>query len=761
MIANLVHHPRQVLAPAILAIAIFLVALPARGQEGKADSTQQVTWEASLKSVHDLGEGRVRIQLAEAVRVRFEDVSIRADNAIVWLREKTDGGGHEVLEVYAEGEVLFHRADQLIECHRLFLDQKNKRGVFSQATLSGRVGTRDTTVPLVIRAGELGQIASNRFLATEVSVTTSPFADPGYHMETDRATIQVDPPRPHPDGRAEDIRNVRMELDTSVLHIGGLPVFALPAFTANSSALLGEQFLYIKGVELDSSDRYGLATGLTFGHAIYRDGKKWGSWRAPVRYLSKRGFGAGFELSYRTDRYRGELLSYYQSDKGTDRLFGQPSTTDRGRLKVQHRQELSENSRLDVELSLLSDEGYLPEYFKGEFQGGKEQETLLYFRRALGNRAMTALAKVRMNDFQHQVEYLPQLGYDLIDQPILELGDAATVYLDTDWELSRVRKRFPRGDPRNDYWTDRIDLDHKVSVPFSLGPVKFQPFAGLRYTRYGSGANKNQPLDRFGVLHGATLQTEFSRTWNTSGGLFGLKGLRHIVLPEVQWESVSAVSHDVGDVLQFDAIDRYTESSRLKFRLRNRLQTLRAKDHDAEVVDLVDLDLEWSWYPNAERDNLGESAGNIDIDLSVRPWEEFFLLADMEYSFRLDAMEVLNLTVGWAPTDKLQLAAGFRRYIDVNDAIFLQSSFRMSERWGFQTYSAIDFAEGDIMDQRFTVQRIGAEWVFELDLSYDNQGDDFGISFSFAPRSLFDPRLRARRLRHLPRIAYFAEGLIR
>jgi hypothetical protein len=85
----------------------------------------------------------------------------------------------------------------------------------------------------------------------------------------------------------------------------------------------------------------------------------------------------------------------------------------------------------------------------------------------------------------------------------------------------------------------------------------------------------------------------------------------------------------------------------------------------------------------------------------------------------------------------------------------------MSERWGFQTYSSIDFAEGHFLDQRLTIQRIGAEWVFELDLSYDNYGDDFGISFSFAPRSLFDPRLRARTLRHLPRIPYFAEGLLR
>ena len=754
------HNLRGIFCGFLGALALVSVVHAQEGKETPVDEKPSLTWAATLKTIVSEGDGKLRVQLAEAVRVTFESTSIRADNAIIWVQEQPSGG-HELLEVYAEGEVLFHRENQLIECHRLFLDQKNKRGVFTQATLAGQVGARDVMVPLVIRAGELAQIASNRFVADEVSMTTSPFADPGYRMETDRVAIQVDPLRPHPDGRNERIRNVRMELDSSTLYIGDLPVFVLPAFTANSTALLGEQFLYVKDVELDNSDRYGLATGVTFGHNIYRDGKKWGSWRAPVRYLSKRGFGAGLELSYKTDTYRGEVVSFYQHDLGTDRLFGKPPTEHRGRLRMQHRQSLPDHMQLDVEISLLSDEGYLPEYNESEFQSGKEQETLLYFRRALENRALTALARVRTNSFQDQVEYLPSVGYDLIDQPILDLGDWSTVYLDTDWEFARIRRRFPKDDPRNDYWSDRLDLDNKMAVPFSLGPVKVQPFAGVRYTRYGTGALTDQPLDRMGLLHGINATTEFSRTWNTNGGLFGLEGLRHIVLPEITYESVSAVNHDVGDVLQFDEIDRYTETTRLNFRLRNRLQTLRTINDQKRAVDLVDLDIEWAWYPDADRDNLGESMGNLDVDLLLRPWQQVFFLADMEYSFYLDAMEVFNATLGWAPTDHIQIATGFRHYIGVNDAIFFQTNLRMSERWGFQTYSSIDFSEGQFLDQRLTIQRIGAEWVFELGLSYDHHGDDFGVSFSFAPRSLFDPRFRARHLRHLPRIPYFAEGLLR
>ena len=71
-----------------------------------------------------------------------------------------------------------------------------------------------------------------------------------------------------------------------------------------------------------------------------------------------------------------------------------------------------------MELSYLSDRGFLEEFFESEFDNGKEQETLLHLKKQRANWAFTALAQTRLMDFTTATERLPDLGFFVVGQPL-------------------------------------------------------------------------------------------------------------------------------------------------------------------------------------------------------------------------------------------------------------------------------------------------------------------------------------------------------
>lgn len=751
------------IAVAVIAMLVLLVDL--RGQE-QANETIEARFEAGWTQL-DL-ENDVLIAVGN-VQLVWQGGQLRCDNAVIWGvtgsndekgDEATEEGGIRVREIYAEGEVHLRHDENWfhLESARGFVDPIHNRGLFFDTTMSLSLPGKDGLVKLTARAGEAMRIAENRFEFNDIILTTSPFSEPGYHLRSSRLKLQIDPPAQDPNGKPGDtVRNVRYELDGSVLALEGVELLPLPGVTGNTA---DDSFNWIKRVGIDSSKRFGIGGYLSVGTNIDVDGRRWGDWTLHTRYLGDRGPGVGLDLDYETEDYRGRFEGFYQHDEGKDELFGSPPNNERGRALWRHRQrDIGEGIQLDLEVSKLTDRGYLPEYEESEFKEDKEQETLAYFRRTMENRAATLLISTRLNEWQTQVEHQPRFSYDLISEPVFEVGDA-TLYFDSSWEVSRSRLRYDDALNLNDRDAFRADLDNRVSLPVFAGPVKIEPFAGLRYSHYSNGSLSGGSLDRIGTVWGVHATSELSRTFDANGGFFDLQGLRHIIMPEVEYLKVGYVSHDVADFIQFDRVDRYTEYEVVRFGLRNRLQTIWDVHGKDEVVDFLDLDLEWSYFPEGGRDNFGSEIGNLDVDLLLRLTPELTYLLDCEYSFRLDTMEVFNTTLGWAPAEDFQLALGYRRYVDVNDVVLFQAQWRPTERIGLRLDVGYDFEEQEFQDTRLGLIRYGTDWVFEIEFDWDNS-EDFGVGFSITPRVLFDPRLRARSLRNEPRFADFNDRLVK
>lgn len=704
--------------------------------------------------------------LAGNVQLRWDGGSVRADNGVIWGSfDVVDEAGEgerkiRIREIYVEGNVFFRLGERIFECHRAYVDPVDNRGLWFDATMSAWTATKSGPSKLTVRAGEIRQLSSDRFSAIDLRLTTNPFAGPGYYVASPELRLQIDPPAQRPGGRpGETVRNIHYALDGTVLYVEDVPVFATPALSGDTAE---PTLSWIKRIGAERSRRFGPSGYLSVGQDIeFEEGERWGEWIVNTQYLGDRGPGVGVGLQYQTPEYRGFLQTLYQRDRGEDIFIDEePPDEDRGRILWRHRHRLPENIQLDLEVSKISDRGFLPEYFENEFKSGKAQETLLYLKRAVENRALTFIANTRLNRFETQTEFQPQLAYEVFSEPLFELGEAATVYFDADYEVSRARRRFAGFPTRNNISAFRADFDNRIGVPFFLGPIKFEPFGGVRYTRYGRGQFTSQSLDRFGTIMGARATTQLSRTYRIGGGPFELEGLRHVILPEVEYIRVHHVSRDVADYPQFDRIDAFTESETIRFGVRNRLQTIWHDQGAPRVVDIVDLDIEWTYFPEPDRDNFGRHAGNLDVDFVFRLSPEFTFLTDFEYSFVFDAYEVLNSTVAWAPVDDFQVSLGYRRFIDVNDAVFLQARWQVGERLALGVFSAWDFEEARAQDQRFFIQRIGVDWVFEFEFDIDITGG-VGFGFSFSPRALFDPRLRARSLRDEPQFSNFSDTRIR
>ncbi len=744
-----------------LVLAVLALSVGLHGQE-LVEETIEARFEAGWSQL-SLDED-VLIAVGN-VQLSWKGGQLRCDNAVIWGvsgggKDENGNGGLRVREIYAEGEVHLRHDENWfhLESARGFVDPVNNRGIFFDTTMSLELPGKDGAIKLTARAGEAIRIAENRFELRDMLLTTSPFAEPGYHVSSARLKLQIDPAAQDPDGKpGETRRNVRYELDGSVLAVEGHDVLPLPGLSGNTA---DDSFNWVKRIGFDNSKRFGPSGYLSVGTGIRFDGERWGDWTLHTRYLGDRGPGVGLDLEYDTEDYRGRFEGFYQRDGGKDELFGAPPHNDRGRALWRHRQrDLGWGIQLDLEFSKLTDRGYLPEFDEDEFKEGKEQETLAYFRRATENRAATLLISTRLNEWQTQVERQPQFRYDLITEPLFDLGPA-TFYFDAAWDVSRSRLRYDDALGTTDRDAFRADLDQTVSAPFFVGPIKLEPFAGFRYTYYSNGSLSDDWIDRVGTLHGIRATTELSRTFNVAGGFFDLQGLRHIIMPEVEYLKVGHVSHDVVDFIQFDRVDRFSEVEVIRFGVRNRLQTLWDVYGEDQVVDIVDLDVEWSFFPEASRDNFGTQAGNLDVDLVLRLSPEFTYLLDFEYSFRLDTMEVLNTTLGWAPSRDFQLAIGYRRYVDVNDVVFIQTQWRPTERIGLRFDVGYDFEESRLEDTRLSLVRYGSDWVFEIELDWDSS-EDFGFGISISPRALFDPRLRARSLRNEPRFSDFDDRLVR
>lgn len=577
------------------------------------ENVQIVTWIGRTYVFwQELEEGGRSAQLVE----------LQADSLVLW-RHTEDGADAPadassrqqtgVREVYVSGDVSLRQGQHTIRADELYYDFRNRRGLAENAVMRSFDPSRN--IPIYVRATRLRQRGRGHFQAEDVSLTTSEFHTPQISVSAAEVSIvdrieAVEPGEqvPESDYTAE-MKDARFKYyNTTLLRLPSVKSNLQSPETPIKSVRAGHDSTYGTSVET----RWWLSRLLGLRESEGTDST------LSLDYYGERGAGGGVEIGYEKENYFGNLLGYIIEDHGQDRLGRTRKNVDvpdatRGRFKFQHRHFLPDSWQLTAEAGYLSDKNFLEQYYRREFNVGKEQETLLHLKRLDGNRGFAVLGKARINDFDNKVEELPSAEYHWTGQSLF--GDRLTFFSDS--QVSRYRYRIGDNNPpvagTEDFFglaRTRNELDMPLSVgtskivPFVAGTAGYDDGLGFQADLEGTPAGPDKAV-WIGEA-GVRMSTRpFWRVYpNVQSRLWDLNQLRHVISPRL-----TAVTY-----AQSDAVAEQRDT--LDLGISQRWQTRRGALGRRRTVDWLRLDLDFVWVNDS-----ADAAGAPDRFI----WNEPFI----------------------------------------------------------------------------------------------------------------------------------------
>jgi hypothetical protein len=652
-------------------------------------------------------------------------LELQADNAVIFRsgadERQTGDDLSGVTAVYLSGNVLMTEGQRTIRAEEIYYDFQTKKALAVKAIMRNFDGARG--IPIYIKAIKLRQLAENKFGAENITLTTSEFYVPQISVNASKVIItdtsNIDAQRGDSSKGSFDaqMHDVRFKLyDTTVFYWPLMRSNLQRPDTALKSARIGNDNTW--GTQVETQWYLSRLLGLEEPEGTDST--------LSLDYYSKRGVGSGVEIDYSKEDYFGRILGYIINDRGEDRLGRhisrkhlEPERDLRGRFSWQHRQFLPYEWQLTTEISYLSDENFLESFHRGEFNVGKEQETLVHVKRIEDNWGLAILGKVRINDFADELEELPSAEFHWTGQSLLD--DSLTFYSDT--QIGRFRERYSENAPGGpQQFFSLITTRNELDLPIILGGSKIVPFvAGT--VAYEDG------LGFFNELDEGTTQRE-DEVW------FGEAGVR--VSSQPYWKVFPDIKSTTWDLNQLRHIIRpyltaavYTESDSvieqrdiLSVGISQRLQTKRGTGDKMRTVDWMWLDMSVTWVNDSEDASTG-------ADRFI--WNKPFI----------PILNRFNTTLN--PRDRYDRRSGDifgprRNYIGadymwrLSDTTAVLSDMHYDIQSGVVQQYNIGFSQLRWPDLSYY---IGSRYLRQIDNGFGEQGSN---AFTFAATYMLDPR---------------------
>lgn len=775
----------------------------------------------------DVGDERVIYAvggISQPVWIRQPGFEVRCDRVVVWgnkeglldgLRSKDEKLTSETLlgplvhAVYAEGDVVLKRDSYHVRAERVFIDFAQNRAYMVEAHMSGDAKEREdgTKVPFHVRAEVIRGKAKDQFTAESAAVTTCSYEHPHVQFTVDEIDL---------DFSEEYVRfrsNWFPRIEADTLAGEHTPVFIVPLLGGRAFDLDP-----LKGVNFANSDRFGTVTEIQWGGKLETEkGEEWGKWTLHTDYRSRRGVGLGGKLEGEGkargrfgDKSRWEAEGYYQRDeKSTDGFSelpfdgtpGSSNDENRGRMHGWGRQYLPDDFfgggwRVEGEFSLYSDRGYLAEFERQKVLEDKQQDTYVQLRKTLGNDGVTLLTSYTLNDesaylarsvtdlrdtdFQNQTSYLPSLAYHLINEPIFSKKQTGLVPVNLSIEASAAHMDRRYDDLYEDALktvgvrgrdVTRGDLETRVTTPFDVGPLHFNPAVGGSYMAVDSAngiGNKNLFVDddgsdnRYAGFAALRVGTQAHKQFDAQNDFFELNGLRHVVSVDTQYFNRFEVSEDESSFQANDMVDSLVEQEVGSVRIRNRLQTKR----DGEIVDWIDFEYRYLHYFDETetmyggfgrqlgfREDFAQPLQRLDFAgedkyrfrerdggafhqnrVRIQALSNVWLVGEGDYDVDVHEWETTNAGVRYFATRKFSVYVG-RRTIRHDSVIYsVQADYRLTNKWAFTMQQQVNRrGSRDRLGTTVGVWRRAHDITYALEVDADALVDENTVSFAIYP----------------------------
>ncbi|MHC4573604.1 MAG: LPS-assembly protein LptD [Planctomycetota bacterium] len=662
-------------------------------------------------------------------------LELQADSAVVWYSEEAmkayeglrgAGKGEGVSDllasgavpaIYLSGDVVMTEGRRTVRADEVYYDFERKKAVAVNAVM--RTFDVKRGIPIYVRAGKLRQLAENAFAAEDIILTSSEFHVPQISVGASSVVIIDTTPIDEREGRVSDssydaqMRDVRFKMEDktvfwwpfmrSNLQRPDVPLKSMHAGYDSDWGILSESRWHLSRM-LGLEEPEGTESVFAFD------------------YYSERGTGAGVEIDYTKEDHFGRLLGYMIDDSGEDDLGRDDSRRDlepprqlRGRFRWQHKHFLPHNWQLASEVSYLSDENFLESYYRGEFNAGKDQETLVHLKRIEDNWGLSILGKGRINDFMDELEELPSVEHHLTGQSLFE--DKLTFYSDS--QVGRFRQRAGSNSSvlSEDFLTfisERAELDMPMAVgqakvvPYVAGTFAYEDGSGFRTKLGGETAPSEKEI--WTGEAGVRVSTQYWKVCpDVESRLWDLHQLRHIIRPYL-----TAVGF-----IESDSVAEQRDV--LNVGVSQRWQTKRGAAGNERMVDWMGLDVGFTWVNNS-----GDTSGGPDRFIWNKP---FIPLVD-SYSRVLPPQDRRSSDI-FGPR---------RNYFSVDYA------WRISDTTAILSDMNFDMQSGVVQqfDVGFSQLRwpnlsyyIGSRYLRRVENDFGEKGSN---AFTFAATYVLDPR---------------------
>lgn len=532
-------------------------------------------------------------------------LELQADNAVIFYSgQGPDADAQDILAkgdvstIYLSGNVAMTEGQRIIRADELCYDFERKKSLAINAVMRNFDTRRG--IPIYVRAAELKQLAENKFAADNITLTSSEFHLPQISLSASKVAItdmtSADEQQDGRPWRADHLYDI--ELRKVRFKSYDKTVFYWPYMRAN----LQRPDIPLKSIRTGYDSTWGASVETRWYLARLlglREPEGTDSTYA-LDYYGKRGVGTGAEIDYVRENYFGSLLGYVIHDTGDDDLGRyytrrniQPPRKLRGRFLWRHRQFLPYNWQLTTEVSYASDATFIEQYYRSEFNVGKEQETLVHLKRIEDNWGLSFLGKARINNFVNMLEELPTAEFHWTGQSFF--NDKLTFYSDT--QVSRLRQRYASSAMPSESFFAFAQTRNEVDMPMTIGKTRVVPFvAGTFGYEDGWGFRTHidgMPADRenkvwFGEGGVRISPQPYWKVFpDVKSQLWDLNQLRHIVSPYV-----TAVGY-------FDSDSVIEQRDTISIGISQRLQTKRGNGENQRTVDWMRLDTEVTWVSDS------------------------------------------------------------------------------------------------------------------------------------------------------------------
>jgi len=317
--------------------------------------------------------------------------------------------------------------------------------------------------------------------------------------------------------------------------------------------------------------------------------------------------------------------------------------------------------RLDfrMQIDLLSDYEYLRDFYEHRFRSEYEPPTYASLEYQHDRFTASAYMTLRINDFYSTVDRLPELRVDFPRQELF-----ANLYYQGEMSLTPLFmrwRRFDRDIPGDDAWhirnygTLRFDSLHMLYYPIKLWDINIIPRTGIRLTAYSTTSEREIGDDelsqmfiadeiegipwgarvtnydskggsKFRVIGelGVEVNTKFYHAWqDVKNAYWGLDGLRHVIVPYVNYTYIPRPTVNADNLYYFDEIDRITEQHFVRFGITNRLQTRR----NNQIYEWMSLEHYWDLFiHNSEGFN---HIGDLGTIFKFKPFSGLTISAEL------------------------------------------------------------------------------------------------------------------------------------